>query len=117
MARDLGIEHIICSRYEVENGEFTGGIERPLCFGEGKVLAAENLSSEFGVDLDQSYFYSDSDDDIWNCCTGLAIPVRSIPITAWPRLPRSKAGRCGVSEAGASPSSVITSGRSPPRFH
>jgi len=64
MARDLGIEHIICSRYEVENGEFTGGIERPLCFGEGKVLAAENLSSEFGVDLDQSYFYSDSDDDI-----------------------------------------------------
>jgi len=64
MARDLGIEHIICSRYQVENGEFTGGIERPLCFGEGKVLAAENLSSEFGVDLDQSYFYSDSDDDI-----------------------------------------------------
>jgi putative phosphoserine phosphatase/1-acylglycerol-3-phosphate O-acyltransferase len=64
MARDLGIEHIICSRYEVENGEFTGGIERPLCFGEGKVLAAENLSSEYGIDLEQSYFYSDSDDDL-----------------------------------------------------
>jgi len=64
MARDLGIEHIICSRYEVENGEFTGGIERPLCFGEGKVLAAEGLSDEFGIDLEQSYFYSDSDDDL-----------------------------------------------------
>ena len=64
MARDLDIEHIICSRYEVENGVFTGGIERPLCFGEGKVLAAESLAREHGIDLDQSYFYSDSDDDL-----------------------------------------------------
>jgi putative phosphoserine phosphatase/1-acylglycerol-3-phosphate O-acyltransferase len=64
MARDLDIEHIICSRYEVNDGVFTGGIERPLCFGEGKVLAAESLSREHGIDLDQSYFYSDSDDDL-----------------------------------------------------
>lgn len=64
MARDLGIEHIICSRYQVKDGVFTGGIERPLCFGPGKVMAAENLSAEFGIDLDQSFFYSDSDDDL-----------------------------------------------------
>lgn len=64
MARDLDIEHVICSRYEVKDGVFTGGIERPLCFGEGKVLAAESLAADYGVDLDQSYFYSDSDDDL-----------------------------------------------------
>ena len=64
MARDLGIEHVICSRYEVKDGLFTGGIERPLCFGEGKVMAAESLSQQYGIDLDQSYFYSDSDDDL-----------------------------------------------------
>jgi putative phosphoserine phosphatase/1-acylglycerol-3-phosphate O-acyltransferase len=64
MARDLGIEHIICSRYEVKDGQFTGGIERPLCFGEGKVLAAQSLAKQFGIDLDRSYFYSDSDDDL-----------------------------------------------------
>lgn len=64
MARDLGIEHIICSRYEVKDGAFTGSIERPLCFGPGKVQAAESLSREFGIDLDESYFYSDSDDDL-----------------------------------------------------
>ena len=46
MARDLGIEHIICSRYQVKDGVFTGGIERPLCFGPGKVMAAENPSSK-----------------------------------------------------------------------
>jgi putative phosphoserine phosphatase/1-acylglycerol-3-phosphate O-acyltransferase len=64
MARDLDIEQVICSRYEVKDGEFTGGIERPLCFGEGKVMAAEALAAEYGIDLDQSYFYSDSDDDL-----------------------------------------------------
>ena len=64
MAIDLDIEHIICSRYEVVNGEFTGAIERPLCFGEGKVLAAESLAGKYDINLDQSYFYSDSDDDL-----------------------------------------------------
>lgn len=63
-ARDLGIEHVLCSHYEVENGEFTGNIIKPLCFGEGKVIAAEKLAEQEGVDLDQSFFYSDSDDDI-----------------------------------------------------
>ncbi|MDM8011356.1 MAG: HAD-IB family hydrolase [Parasphingorhabdus sp.] len=63
-ARDLDIEHVLCSQYEVENGEFTGNIIRPLCFGEGKVLAAENLAADYGLDLGQSYFYSDSYDDI-----------------------------------------------------
>ncbi len=63
-ARDLDIEHVLCSQYEVKNGEFTGEIIRPLCFGEGKVLAAESLAKEHNLDLDKSYFYSDSYDDI-----------------------------------------------------
>lgn len=63
-ARDLGIEYACCSRYKVENGEFTGEIQRPLCFGEGKVIAAEKLAKQVGFDLDHSFFYTDSDDDI-----------------------------------------------------
>ena len=63
-ARDLGIEYVCCSRYEVKDGVFTGEVKKPLCFGEGKVIAAEKLARETGIDLDQSYFYSDSDDDI-----------------------------------------------------
>ncbi|MDZ7587826.1 MAG: HAD-IB family hydrolase [Parasphingorhabdus sp.] len=63
-ARDLGIEHVLCSQYEVKNGEFTGEIIRPLCFGEGKVIAAEKLAAELDLDLDKSFFYSDSHDDI-----------------------------------------------------
>lgn len=63
-ARDLDVEHVLCSRLEVEDGDFTGGIIRPLCFGEGKVIAAETLAEEHGVDLEESFFYTDSYDDI-----------------------------------------------------
>lgn len=63
-ARDLGIKHVLCSQLEVENGEFTGGVVRPTCFGQGKVDAAENLARQHNVNLDTSFFYSDSQDDI-----------------------------------------------------
>ncbi len=63
-ARDLDIEHVMCSHLEVEDGEFTGRVIRPTCFGQGKVTAAETLSESHGVDLDKTFFYSDSDDDI-----------------------------------------------------
>ena len=63
-AEDLDIEHVLCTMLEVEKGMFTGAVVRPTCFGPGKVTAAESLVEDFGVDLDQSFFYSDSDDDI-----------------------------------------------------
>ncbi len=63
-ARELGIEHVICTELEVEDGVFTGAVVHPTCFGPGKVAAAETLSEQFGADLDRSFFYSDSYDDI-----------------------------------------------------
>jgi putative phosphoserine phosphatase/1-acylglycerol-3-phosphate O-acyltransferase len=63
-ARDLDIENVLCTYLQVENGEFTGAVVRPICFGPGKVLAAESLSEKYGADLDKSFFYSDSTDDI-----------------------------------------------------
>jgi len=63
-ARELDIDRILCSRYEIANGEFTGNVVQPLCFGQGKLTAAESLAAELGLDLDRSYFYSDSHDDL-----------------------------------------------------
>src|SRR3546814_4061150 len=63
-ARDLGITDIKCSAYEIEDGVFTGEIIRPLCCGEGQVLAAEELAAVSGLDLDNSFFYSASDSDL-----------------------------------------------------
>ena len=63
-ARDLGIDHVLCTYLEVEDGKFTGGVVRPTCFGEGKVTAAQELAEKYNADLDNSFFYSDSYDDI-----------------------------------------------------
>ncbi len=63
-ARELGIDNVLCTELEVEKGSFTGAVVQPTCFGPGKVTAAESLAEEFGADLDKSFFYSDSDDDI-----------------------------------------------------
>ena len=63
-ARDLDIDEVMCTRLEVEDGLFTGAVERPTCFGQGKVDAAEALAARVGADLDHSFFYSDSTDDI-----------------------------------------------------
>lgn len=60
LARELGIEHVLCTRLEVVEGKFTGKLSAPLCFGDGKVTQAEDFASQHGVDLDRSYFYTDS---------------------------------------------------------
>ena len=62
-AEDLGIEHLLCTHLEVVDGKFTGAVEKPTCFGQGKVDAAEKLAAEVDADLDESFFYSDSTDD------------------------------------------------------
>jgi len=63
-ARELGIENVLCTELEVEDGVFTGAVVQPPCFGPGKVSAAESLAEQCGADLDKSFFYTDSYDDI-----------------------------------------------------
>ena len=64
IARDLGIEHVLCTRMEVVNGNFTGKIIEPPCWGEGKSQAAKNLAEDLKLDLSQSFFYTDSAEDL-----------------------------------------------------
>ncbi len=54
----------ISSVYELEDGRFTGRFVAPLCYGEGKVTRAEAFAREHDIDLDASYFYSDSSTDL-----------------------------------------------------
>jgi HAD superfamily hydrolase (TIGR01490 family) len=63
VARGLGIEHVLCSRLEVEDGRFTGRLVQK-CFGEHKVVLAERFAAEHGIDLARSWFYSDSYNDL-----------------------------------------------------
>ncbi len=64
LARDMGIEHVLCTQLEVEKGIFTGEVVRPTCYGEGKAIAARDLAARIGFDLGDSFFYTDSHEDL-----------------------------------------------------
>ena len=64
IAARLGIEHILHTRLEVENGLFTGRVIEPICFEEGKIYWLQQFIDEQGIDLAKSYFYSDSITDL-----------------------------------------------------
>lgn len=63
-ARDLGINAVYCTKLDVKRGKFTGKVITPTVFGDGKVDAAQDFARKTGADLDNSFFYSDSIDDI-----------------------------------------------------
>lgn len=64
LAEELGIDHVLCTRLEVNEGLFTGGWQAPLCYGAGKVAHAQKWAHDHGVDLSASTFYTDSISDL-----------------------------------------------------
>jgi HAD superfamily hydrolase (TIGR01490 family) len=64
LADALGIEHVLCTRLGVKDGMFDGTIEPPPCFGAGKVAHAERFCEDHGLDLEGSFFYTDSYSDL-----------------------------------------------------
>jgi HAD superfamily hydrolase (TIGR01490 family) len=60
----LEVPHILCTEVEIQDGVLTGRYRRPACYGAGKVAHAERFAAEHGIDLDRSYFYSDSVSDL-----------------------------------------------------
>jgi HAD superfamily hydrolase (TIGR01490 family) len=60
LARRLGIEHMLYTRLEVEEGLFTGRVIEPICFEEGKIYWLQQFIDEQGVELAKSWFYTDS---------------------------------------------------------
>jgi len=64
IAARLGIEHILYTRLEVDNGLFTGRVIEPICFEEGKIYWLQQFIDEHEIDLAKSYFYTDSISDL-----------------------------------------------------
>ena len=65
LARDFGIEHVMCTRLEVDDeGCITGSVVHPSCYGIGKAIAGRDFAAAHGIDLKQSFFYTDSDEDL-----------------------------------------------------
>ncbi len=62
--KHFGLDDALSSRYEIVDGRFTGDFIEPLSFGQGKVQIAEQYASTHNLDLDASYFYTDSITDL-----------------------------------------------------
>ena len=64
IAEKLGVEHLIATECEIVDGRYTGRSTDVPCFREGKVTRLNRWIEENGYSLEDSYFYSDSMNDL-----------------------------------------------------
>ena len=60
----FGLDAALSTAYLAEGGLLTGRFGEPVCYGAGKIAHAERWAATAGVDLDKSYFYTDSNTDL-----------------------------------------------------
>ncbi|HTM84819.1 MAG TPA: HAD-IB family hydrolase [Mycobacterium sp.] len=64
VARFLGIGPVLCNRFELdERGVLTGDIVKPVVWGPQKAAAVQRYCATNGIDLADSFFYADGDED------------------------------------------------------
>lgn len=65
VARFLGIPNMLTNKFETnEDGMLTGGVAKPILWGPGKAAAVQRFAAEHDIDLKDSYFYADGDEDV-----------------------------------------------------
>ncbi len=65
VARFLGISNMLTNKFETtEDGLLTGGVEKPILWGPGKAAAVQRFAAEHDIELKESYFYADGDEDV-----------------------------------------------------
>src|SRR5271156_1498696 len=65
VARFLGITNLLTNTFETnEDGLLTGDVVKPILWGPGKASAVQRFAAEHEIDLKDSYFYADGDEDV-----------------------------------------------------
>ena len=64
IAERLGVDTLLATECEMVDGRYTGRSTDVPCFREGKVTRLDRWLAENGFDLEGSYFYSDSMNDL-----------------------------------------------------
>jgi len=65
VARYLGIANTLTNRFVVdEHGTVNGEIVEPILWGPGKANAVQKFAAQNDIDLADSYFYADGDEDV-----------------------------------------------------
>ncbi|GAA5174275.1 HAD-IB family hydrolase [Pseudonocardia eucalypti] len=64
LARELGVEHVLCTRLATRDGRLTGRIEGAAPWGEGKIAAVRDFFQAHGIDAAASHAYANGDEDV-----------------------------------------------------
>jgi putative phosphoserine phosphatase / 1-acylglycerol-3-phosphate O-acyltransferase len=65
VARFLGITNTLTNTFETnEDGLLTGDVVKPILWGPGKAAAVQKFAADHDIDLKDSYFYADGDEDV-----------------------------------------------------
>jgi putative phosphoserine phosphatase/1-acylglycerol-3-phosphate O-acyltransferase len=65
VARFLGIVDTLTNKFETnQDGILTGDVLKPILWGPGKATAVQEFAAENDIDLKDSYFYADGDEDV-----------------------------------------------------
>jgi putative phosphoserine phosphatase/1-acylglycerol-3-phosphate O-acyltransferase len=64
MARELGIEHVLCTELATENGVITGAIAGRPPWGEGKAAAVREFAKLQRIPLKNCHAYANGDEDV-----------------------------------------------------
>lgn len=89
LARVLGFEGGIGARSEVVEGIYTGQPHGPFTYREGKAIAMRDLAGTEGIDLAESWAYSDSESDL-PMLRAVGHPVAVNPDAALMRIAREE---------------------------
>lgn len=101
LARELGIEHVLCTELESERGVLTGRLAGRALWGPGKIAAVEAFAERQGIDLGDAHGYANGDEDV-DFLTAVGRPHavnpqpvlanaaarRGWPVLTFPRRPR-----------------------------
>jgi HAD superfamily hydrolase (TIGR01490 family) len=64
LARVLAMDGAIGTRSEIRDGVYTGELDGPFVYGEGKAKALREFAAAEGIELEASWAYSDSVSDL-----------------------------------------------------
>jgi putative phosphoserine phosphatase/1-acylglycerol-3-phosphate O-acyltransferase len=65
VANFLGIINTLTNKFETDDdGVLTGGVVAPILWGPGKASAVQKFAAANDIDLKDSYFYADGDEDV-----------------------------------------------------
>ena len=92
LAHVLGFDGGIGTRSEIKDGVYTGRPDGPLTYRDGKPVAMREVAEREGIDLGDSYAYSDSESDLPMLrCVGHPVAVN--PDSALERVARASGWR------------------------